>query len=266
MTRILLTGAAGMLGKILRENLRGYCDILRVSDLREVAPAGVGEEVVKGDLGDFDAVKAMVENCDFIIHLGGMAVENTFDTILHANIRGTYNIYEAARQEGVPRILFASSNHTIGFHQRTTQLDAESLTRPDSIYGVSKCFGESLSRYYFDKYNIETGVVRIGSCFPKPKDKRMMATWMSFADFTDLVKCIFEADYIGYTIIYGVSANKQQWWDNHLSGFLGWHPKDSSEKFADDPHLINETSDPNDPAIIYQGGSFASAGHFEDDN
>ncbi len=264
MSRILLTGAGGMLGKMLREQLNGYCDTLRVSDITDLADAADGEEVVSCDLGDMEAVRELVDGCDYIIHLGGMSVENTFETILHANIRGTYNIYEAARQKGVKRILFASSNHTIGFHDRETRLDANSPTRPDSMYGVSKCFGESLARYYNDKYGIETAVVRIGSCFPKPRNRRMMATWMSFDDFTDLVKRIYEADRVNYTIVYGASANNEQWWDNRFAGFLGWVPKDSSEQFAGEPDIVNEETDPNDPAVRFQGGAFASAGHFED--
>ena len=266
MSRILLTGAAGMLGKVLREKLAGYCSTLRLSDIAQMEPAKDGEEVVQCDLSDLDSVLKLVEGCDFIIHLGGASTENTFANILSANIQGTYNIYEAARQKGVSRILFASSNHTIGFHERTTRLDANSPFRPDSLYGVSKCFGENLARYYYDKFNIETVNVRIGSSFPKPMNRRMMATWLSFDDLTALVKSIHKADRVGFSVVYGVSANKEQWWDNRLAGHLGWQPQDSSEQFANDPDILNEVVDINDPAIIFQGGGFAAAGHFEDQN
>lgn len=266
MTRILLTGAAGMLGKVLRENLRGWQDSLRVSDIADLGEARPGEEIVQCDLSDLSAVIDLVAGCDMIIHLGGQSTENTFDRILDANIRGTYNIYEAARKAGVSRILFASSNHVIGFHERETLLDAEAPMRPDSLYGVSKGFGELLTRYYFDKFGIETACVRIGSSFPKPQNRRMLATWLSFDDLTALVKAIHDADRIGHAVVYGVSDNREKWWDNHLSAYIGWAPKDTSEVFEHEAMFRDEVTDPNDPAIRYQGGGFAAAGHFEDEN
>lgn len=266
MSRILLTGAGGNLGKILRKSLAGQYDTLRLSDLNEMVSAGPGEEVVQCDLGDAEAVMRLVEGCDAIIHLGGMSVENTFEVILNANIRGIYNIYEAARQHGVKRVFFASSNHTIGFHTRETRLDASSEMRPDSMYGVSKGFGELLARYYFDKFGIETACARIGSSFEKPLNKRMMATWLSFADLTELVKRVVSSDRVGFSVVYAASANKECWWDNSMTGHLGWQPMDSSEQFANNPEIASEVNDPNDPAVKYQGGGFAAAGHFEDDH
>lgn len=264
VSRVLLTGAGGHLGKILRASLARCYGTLRVSDITEMEPAGPGEEVLQCDLADAEAVLAAVKDCDAIIHLGGMSVENTFEVILNSNIRGTYNLYEAARKNGVGRVLFASSNHAIGFHTRETRLDATAEFRPDSMYGVSKCFGEILARYYFDKYGIETVCVRIGSSFERPRDRRMMSTWLSFRDLTSLVKCVIGADRVGFTIVYGASDNEATWWDNSQSAFLGWHPQDSSAQFASDPAIANERTDADDPAIKYQGGTFAAAGHFED--
>lgn len=264
MSRILLTGAGGNLGKVLRASLAGAFDTIRLSDVVEIEPAVSGEEVVQCDLGDAEAVLALVEGCDAIIHLGGMSVENTFDVILNSNIRGTYHLYEAARKNKVDRIIFASSNHAIGFHDRETRLDATSDLRPDSMYGVSKGFGELLARYYFDKFGIETACVRIGSSFEKPRNRRMMATWLSFRDLTNLVTRVLDADRVGFSIIYGVSDNDETWWDNSGTAYLGWHPEDSSSQFADDPVITSEVNDPNDPAVRYQGGAFAAAGHFED--
>ncbi|MCP4823393.1 MAG: NAD(P)-dependent oxidoreductase [Shimia sp.] len=264
MTRVLLTGAAGNLGKVLRRGLAGCYDTLRLTDVGEMDPAGSGEEVVTCDLGDAAAVQEAVDGCDVILHLGGMSVENTFDVILDANIRGTYNVYEAARQTSAKRVLFASSNHAIGFHTRETRLDAGAELRPDSMYGVSKGFGELLARYYYDKYGIETVCVRIGSCFEKPLNRRMMAPWLSFNDFVDLVKAVVAADRVGFAVVYGASDNETSWWDNSQAAFLGWQPKDGSAKFAQEPRIVNEVTDPNDPAIKFQGGGFAAAGHFED--
>ncbi|MEH6445787.1 MAG: NAD(P)-dependent oxidoreductase [Oceanospirillaceae bacterium] len=264
MKRILLTGAAGNLGKVLRVKLAGWADVLRLSDLSEITDATAIEEVQCCDLGDKEAVMKLVEGCDGIIHLGGISTENTFDSILNGNIVGTYNLYEAARKYGIKRILFASSNHTIGFHERETKLDADSTMRPDSLYGVSKCYGEMLASLYYDKYGIETARVRIGSCFEKPLDRRMLATWLSADDFVSLIVRIFECDRLGCPVIYGASANKELWWDNQKVSYLGWEPKDSSEVFVDEPYLVQRTGDANDPAVRYQGGGFASSGHFED--
>ncbi|MCA0872986.1 NAD-dependent epimerase/dehydratase family protein [Seohaeicola saemankumensis] len=264
MSNVLLTGAAGNLGKVLRNKLAGQYDLLRLSDLGEMDPAGPGEETVQCDLGDAGAVMQLAKGMDAIIHLGGMSVENTFEVILNANIRGTYNIYEAARKNGVGRVIFASSNHAIGFHEREKRLDADAPLRPDSLYGVSKGFGEILAQYYFDKFGIETVSIRIGSSFAEPANRRMLATWLSFDDLASLVRRAIAADRVGCTVVYGASDNPEQWWDNSKAAFLGWQPRDSSAQFADDPKFRDEVNDPSDPAVRYQGGGFAAAGHFED--
>ncbi|RVU84150.1 NAD(P)-dependent oxidoreductase [Leucothrix sargassi] len=264
MSRILLTGAAGGLGTVLRETLQGWKDVIRVSDINSIDDLKEGEESVQCDLSDLDAVMALVKDCDGIVHLGGQSLENTFDNILDANIRGTYNIYEAARKQGVKRILFASSNHVIGFHESGEQLDANSQMRPDSIYGVSKAYGEMLASYYYDMFGIETAAVRIGSCFPKPVNRRMLSTWMSYDDFTDLIKKVFEVEKLGFSVVYGVSDNPDSWWDNRLAAHIGWTPKDSSQPYANDKHIVEQVDDPEDPAVKYQGGAFAAAGHYED--
>ncbi len=264
MRKILITGAAGNLGSILRPALKGWADAIRLSDLADLGTASDGEEIVPCDLGDFDAVMDLVKNMDGIIHLGGQSQESTFERILNDNIKGTYNIYEAARRQGVPRILFASSNHTIGFHKRTDTLDVTAAPRPDSLYGVSKCFGENLAQLYYDKFGVESVSVRIGACFHAPKDARMLHIWLSPDDFVDLVKKSFEAPKVGAAILYGVSDNKDVWWNNDHADFLGWKPKDSSEKFREEIEAMGNTPDPNDIGEIVQGGWFASAGHYED--
>lgn len=264
MQRLLLTGAAGGLGAMLRKELAGYAPILRLSDIADLGEAGPGEEIMPCDLADATGVERLVDGCDYIVHLGGVSVEDSFENILGANIRGAYNVFEAARRQGKPRILFASSNHAIGFHERETQLDALSPIRPDSLYGVSKCFGEALSRYYWDKFGVETVCVRIGSCFPEPKDRRMLATWLSAADLVRLVKCVAAAPRVGHAIVYGASANREQWWDNRHAAFLGWQPQDSSDAFRAKVEAAAPRPQADDPAVRFQGGAFAAAGHFED--
>jgi uronate dehydrogenase len=264
MNRILITGAAGGLGKMLRGSLAGYAPVLRLSDVTDLGEAAPGEELAPCDLADANAVMKLVEGCDYVVHLGGKSIEGTFEEILQSNIRGTYNIFEAARRNGKPRILFASSNHAIGFHKREERLDGASPQRPDGLYGVSKCFGESLASYYYDKFGVENVCVRIGSCFPEPRDRRMMATWLSPADFVRLIKRVAEAPRIGHTIVYGASNNQEQWWDNSHAAFLGWVPQDSSEKFREKIEAEHPRGNPDDPAVIFQGGAFAAAGHIED--
>lgn len=261
--RLLLTGATGGIGQQIRAGLGPLANHIRISDMVDPGPAGPKEEIMLCDLTDTAALPALVKDCDAILHFGGISVENRADLIHEVNIKGVYELYEAARKEGVRRILFPSSNHAIGFHTRETRLTASSPVRPDSVYGVSKVYGEGLARLYYDKFGIETLILRIGSCFPEPKDRRMMATWMSAADMLRLIDRMLDTQRLGCPIVYGVSGNEQTWWDNSETAYLGWVPQDSSAQFA---HLFEDapTEDPNDPAVIYQGGNFAKAGHFED--
>ncbi len=265
MKRLLITGAAGGLGTLCRARLGHMADTLRLSDVADMDPAGDGEEVVPCDLADAAAVHALVEGCDGIVHLGGKSIEGTFAEILNSNIIGTYNVYEAARKAGVKRILFASSNHAIGFHTRETRIDALAPMRPDSLYGVSKCYGENLARLYHDKFGIDTAVVRIGSCFPEPKDHRMLATWLSPDDFVRLIERIFTTTRLGYAIVYGASDNEECWWDNRHARYLGWRPEDNAEVFRTKLDGLMTPPDSDHPAVRFQGGSFAAVGHFEDD-
>ncbi len=254
--RLLLTGAAGNLGCQLRGALADWADIVRVSDVAPLGDAAAHEEVRGVDLADRQAVMALVDGVDAIVHFGGISVDAPFDDLLEANIRGTYNLYEAARKHGVKRIVFASSNHAIGFHPVTEVLDADSPQRPDSLYGVTKCFGEALSRYYFDRFGIETVCVRIGSSFEAPKNPRMLVTYLSYRDLIELVRCSLLTNRVGHVLVYGVSDNPVKWWDNTKAGFLGFRPRDSSEPFAERFPLTAPTADYDDPAQRYQGGGF----------
>ncbi|SHN26270.1 uronate dehydrogenase [Pseudomonas asturiensis] len=263
--RLLLTGAAGGLGKVLRETLRPYANIIRLSDIADMAPAtGSHEEVQICDLSDKNAVHSLVEGVDAILHFGGVSVERPFEEILGANICGVFHIYEAARRHGVKRVIFASSNHVIGFYKQDETIDAHSPRRPDSYYGLSKSYGEDMASFYFDRYGIETVSIRIGSSFPEPQNRRMMSTWLSFDDLIQLLERALYTPNVGHTVVYGVSDNKTVWWDNRLASHLGYAPKDSSEVFRD---KVDAQPMPaaNDPAMVYQGGAFVASGPFGDD-
>ncbi|MGU3576576.1 NAD-dependent epimerase/dehydratase family protein [Brucellaceae bacterium C25G] len=256
MKRLLITGAAGELGRVARARLAGYADILRLTDVADLGEAKPHEELVICDLGDEEAVLRLVEGCDAILHLGGVSLEAPFGKILNANIVGMYNLYEAARAHGHPRIFYASSNHTIGFYRQDEYIDAQAPMRPDGIYGVSKCFGEAIATLYHDKFGQETAIVRIGSCFAEPKNHRMLSTWLSYDDFVSLVECVFRTPMLGCPVIWGVSDNDAAWWDNSKAGFLGWRPKDNAERFRNELEKTVERPAPDSPLAIYQGGPF----------
>ncbi len=264
LSRLLLTGAAGGLGKVLRERLQPMAQVIRLSDVAEMAPAtGAHEEVVPCDLADKKAVDALVAGCDAIVHLGGVSVERPFEQILEANIRGVFHVYEAARRHGVKRVVFASSNHTIGFYKQDEHIDVHAARRPDGYYGLSKSFGEDLAQFYWDRYGIETVSIRIGSSFPEPANRRMMSTWLSYRDLTQLIEKSLFTPEVKHTVVYGVSANKNVWWDNSAAAHLGFAPQDSSEVFRDKVEAQPPVA-PNDPNAIYQGGAFTAQGPFGD--
>ena len=261
--RLLLTGAAGALGRQLRPRLRRRCSLLRVSDIGAMDAAGDGEEVVAAALEDKAAVHALAAGIDAIVHLGGVSTEQPFDIVLPANIVGMYNLYEAARLHKVRRVLFASSNHVTGFYRQDEVIDATMPVRPDGYYGLSKAFGENISRFYFDRYGIETVCMRIGSSFPEPKDRRMLSTWLSYDDLERLVVAALCAPVVGHTIVYGMSDNASSWWDNTPARHLGYRPQDSSEPFRAADEARQPALDLQDPTVIHQGGAYVRIGPFE---
>ncbi|MFF5359091.1 NAD-dependent epimerase/dehydratase family protein [Streptomyces scabiei] len=256
---VLLTGAAGGLGTLMRDLLPGHGYELRLLDL---LPVDGAPDAITADLADRKALREAVRGVDAIIHLAGISLEASFEKILAANIEGTYNLYEAARAEGVPRIVFASSNHAVGFTPRPLGQDplipVDTPHRPDTFYGLSKSFGEDLAQLYWDKYGLETVSVRIGSCFPEPTSVRMLSLWMSPADGARLFHAALTAEHVGHTVVYGSSANTRLWWDLSTARALGYDPQDDSEPYAE--KLIAEQGelDPEDVAHANLGGHFVS--------
>ncbi len=262
--RILLTGAAGGLGIALRTRLALDCKVLRLSDIAESpSELSANEEWQTVDLADRTAVLTLCADVDAIVHLGGVSVERPFDEILPANIVGVYNLYEAARKQGVKRVVFASSNHVTGFYKQSETIDASAPPRPDSMYGISKAFGEDLSRFYFDRHGIETACLRIGSSFPEPKDRRMLASWLSYDDLHRLITACLTTPVLGHSIVFGMSNNAVTWWDNRLAKHVGYVPQDSSDIFRDVVYARTPAPDLTDPAVIYQGGGFVKVPPFE---
>jgi uronate dehydrogenase len=261
--RLLLTGAAGGLGRELRRRLKAYCDTLRLSDIAPLGAAAAGEELQPAALQDAAAVHALLQDVDAVVHLGGVSVEGPFEPILQANIVGMHHLYEAARKHGVRRIVFASSNHVTGFYRQDEVIDPRMPMRPDGHYGLSKAFGENLAQFYFDRYGLETVSLRIGSSFPEPKDRRMLATWLSYDDLHRLVVACLATPVLDHSIIFGMSDNAVTWWDNRLARHVGFQPQDSSDPFRAALYARTPEPDLSDPAAIYQGGVFVRTGPFE---
>lgn len=261
--RLLLTGAAGGLGRELRARLKAYCDVLRLSDISELGAAAAGEELMPAPLEDAPAVHALLAGVDAVVHLGGISTEQPWAPILQANIIGAYHLYEAARKQGVRRIVFASSNHVTGFYRQDQVVSPRDPVRPDGLYGLSKAFGENLAQLYFDRYGIETVSVRIGSSFPEPRNRRMLASWMSYDDLERLVMAGLTAPVVGHSIIYGMGDNTTTWWDNTPARHIGYRPQDSSEPFRAQVEAADPKPDMSDPAVIFQGGPFVRTGPFD---
>lgn len=259
LEKLLITGASGGLGQICRQSLKPLARTMRLTARSGLGEAGEGEEIVYGSLDDAAALAEIVEGCDGIVHLGGQATEASWETIRAANIDGMVNLYEAVRLSTTkPRIIFASSNHTIGFYPQNQRLDTRSPVRPDGYYGVSKVFGEALASMYYDKFGIETASVRIGSCTAEPENYRMLSTWLSHRDFAQLIARIFAVPVLGCQVIYGASANSAGWWDNSAVSFLGWQPQDNAEAYRAKIEQSVPRPDPDASVAKYQGGVFCA--------
>lgn len=254
--RVLMTGAAGNIGRTLRAHLKGRYALLRLTDLAPQEPAGPGEEVQTVDIRDPAAVERSMQGIDCVIHLAGIPEEDSWEKILPANIEGCYNVFEAARAQGVRRVVFASSNHAVGFHRRETFIDTEVATRPDGRYGVSKVFGEAVGRLYADKYALSVACLRIGSFRPsnRPSESRHLLTWISHRDMAQLASRCVEHPGYHFVVVYGVSNNLRNRWDNTPAKFLGYRPQDDAEVFAAEVLATSPVEDPI--AAQFHGGMY----------
>jgi uronate dehydrogenase len=257
MKTILITGAAGDVGTHLRRELAGKYRI-RASDLRDLKVKFKGQKFMRADLSKFAHALRITKGVDAIVHLGGYSVEGPWESILSANIVGCYNVFEAARRNGVRRILFPTSNHATGFYRRDQTIDHRVYPRPDSRYGVSKVFGEALGSLYADKYGMEVFCMRIGNVNPAPIDKRRLSIWFSPRDLAQLVTIGIEHPDIRFEIVYGVSGNTRSWYDNSNAARLGYRPRDDSESQAREI-LAREKPGGDAKAEMYQGGAFVTA-------
>jgi uronate dehydrogenase len=253
---ILITGAAGGVGGHLRRELAGRYR-LRLSDLRSVGKLAAGETFQKGDIAKLADALRITKGVAAIVHLGGYSVEGPWEDILQANVVGCYNVFEAARRNKVPRFLFATSNHAVGFYPRTQMIDHQVPVRPDGRYGVSKVFGEALGSLYADKYGLRVFCMRLGNVNDVPVDRRRLSIWQSPRDLAQLVTIGLEHPDIEFEVVYGISGNARAWYDNSNAARLGYRPQDDSERWAPEVLAREPSGDP--VAEHYQGGIFAVA-------
>jgi uronate dehydrogenase len=259
MERVVMTGAAGDIGTRLRKLLKPVYAGLRLSDINTPAGLAPDEQFVAADLADLAQVEKAVAGAEGIIHLGGFSVEGQWETILQANIIGCRNLFEAARRQGVKRVVFASSNHAVGFYPRFHRIGTEAHVLPDSRYGVSKAFGEAIGALYASKHGLRVTCLRIGNVADQPVDRRRLAIWLKPEDLVQLVRIGLEHPDLQYEIFYGASHNERAWWDNSRAHAYGYRPTGRAEDFRD-AALAAQAKLPGDRVgDFYQGGTFCSA-------
>jgi uronate dehydrogenase len=258
MKKLVLTGAAGRLGSYLREPLTKMCDELvstdRADDIGTLYP---GESYVQADLSSLDAMLEVIKGADMVVHFGAIGDEAPWDDILQSNIIGAYNVWEAAYRCGVKRVVYASSVHAVGMHLKTDTIGLDAPHRPDTYYGLAKCFCEDLASLYWDKRGVESVCMRIFSC-AQATNARSIGTWLSYDDLIHLVERSIDSPVVGFTVVYGISNNDRAVVDNSKAGHLGYRPKDNAEVFAKAVFADTPPLDNKDLANLCIGGPFAT--------
>ncbi len=263
--RILITGAAGSLGSHLRRGLAHLADRMRLADIKPMGPAAPNEELFEIDLSDRAATFELVRDCDAILHFAGHPREQSFDEIITDTLPAAYNIYEGARLHGVKRVIYASSIHAVGFERVEDVPDTRGRHRPDTFYGLTKTFTEDLASLYWDKFGVESVCLRICSCFPEPRDRRMLWSWLSFGDCVRLCEAALTAPRVGFSVIYGTSNNAARAVSNRHASHIGFRPADSADAFR--AHVLARSERPDPESLVSKvvGGGFAASGHPDDD-
>jgi uronate dehydrogenase len=258
MNKLVLTGAAGRLGSYLREPLAAMCDELVSTDLADDAGnLYPGERYVKADLASYEQVHDVLQGADMVVHFGAIGDEAPFDQILQSNIVGAYNVWEAAFQHKIPRVVYASSIHAVGMYPKNQFIGTDVPHRPDTYYGLSKCFAEDLARLYWEKRGVEAVCLRILSC-AQVTNARALGSWLSYDDLIQLVQRAITTPVNGFSIVYGVSNNDRAPVDNAMASFLGYRPKDNAEQFAEEILASAPVADPSDAGQMCHGGPFAT--------
>jgi len=258
MTKVALTGARGQLGTVLRaELLRRRVDLRSAGGSKALTPLVEGEDVLFGDLRDPAVVDRVLEGVDVVIHLAGTSVERPLPEIIENNLRGLYELYEGARRHRVKRVVFASSNHAFGMYSVDDKLDPGCAFRPDGFYGLSKAWGEAMTRMYWDKHGIEGVSIRIGSCLPRPTEFRHLSTWFGHDDFFHMIDRCLTVPEVGYLAVWGISNNTRRYWNfGEDEARLGYVPKQDAEIYA--AEILKQKNPLDAVAQRYQGGGFVT--------
>lgn len=258
LKKIVLTGAAGRLGTILRPALAARCGTLVSADIVEgVAGLAANETYVRADVADYDAVAGLMEGVEMVLHFGAIVDEGPFEQLWGPNFVGSYNVWESAWKAGARRIVYASSIHAVGMHPRQSHIGIDAAHRPDTFYGLAKCFTEDLGRMYWEKRGLESVHLRILSAAPV-RNARALGTWLSDGDLVHLVERAIDTPTTGFAVIYGVSANDRCPVDNSAAAFLGYRPRDNAEQFAEAILAAEGAGDPTDLAQMVHGGPFGT--------
>ncbi|MGH7912044.1 MAG: NAD-dependent epimerase/dehydratase family protein [Candidatus Dormibacteraceae bacterium] len=240
---VLVTGALGRVGSALRGGLRPHVR-LRLLDRRHPDHLAAREESVVADIRDLAAVREAALGCAAIVHLAAIPGEAPHDDLLDVNARGTFNVLQAAVGAGCGRFVFASTNHVTGFYPSGARVTPEMPPRPDGLYGASKVYGEALCRLHHDEHGLEVAVIRIGSALAEATAPRHAHTWLSHRDLVELVWRCLVAPSLGWTVVYGSSANRAGYWDDlEARRRLGYAPVDDGGAAV-----------PPGPPDRYQGG------------
>lgn len=255
--KLVLTGAAGRLGSYLREPLAKMADELVSTDVLEVGTLYKGERFVKADLANLAEMEEVIKGADMVVHFGAIGDEAPFETLLGPNFIGAYNVWEAAYRHGVKRVVYASSIHAVGMYPKNEFIGTDVPHRPDTFYGLAKCFAEDLGRLYWEKRGLESVHMRILSC-AQVNNARALGSWLSYDDLIQMVKRAIETPVTGFSVVYGVSNNDRVPVDNAKASFLGYRPKDNAEQFASEVLADMPDADPSDPGQMRHGGPFAS--------
>ncbi len=258
LKKIVLTGAAGRCGMILRPALAAMCEELVTSDIVDgIDGLAPNETYVKADLADYAAIAGLMDGVEMVCHFGAIVDEGPFEQLLGPNFVGSYNVWESAQKAGGRRIVYASSIHAVGMHPRASFIGIDAEHRPDTFYGLAKCFTEDLGRMYWEKRGLESVHLRILSCAPV-KNARALGTWLSDGDLVHLVERAIDTPTTGFAVIYGVSDNDRAPVDNSKASFLGYRPKDNAEQFAAEILAAEGAGDPTDLAQMVHGGPFGT--------
>ncbi|MEL7429827.1 MAG: NAD(P)-dependent oxidoreductase [Pseudomonadota bacterium] len=255
--KLVLTGAAGRLGSYLREPMTAWAEELVSTDIADdIGTLYPSERYVKADLASLDDMMGVLEGADMVVHMGAYADEGPFEKLLGPNFVGAYNVWEAAFQQGLKRVIYGSSIHAVGMYPKNQRIDTEVRHRPDTFYGLAKCFAEDLGSLYWDKRGLESVHMRILSC-AQVNNARALGSWLSYDDLIQLVQRSIDTPVTGFAVVYGVSNNDRNPVDNHKASFLGYRPKDNAEQFASDVLANEPPMDPHNPSHMMHGGPFA---------